>query len=126
MPAPTDFEIKCAEECNGGPWPDLSAITFKAPAAPVVVVTRACVRCQRPVTGDRCDLAAGERAEHAGQSPNRRAQVLLDGVVGDPERRGDLRRRPVLAVAEDDARPLARGQGRHRRLDREPLGARVR
>ena len=54
MPAPTEFEIKCAEEAMGGePWPDLSHITCKTPA-PVVVVTRACVRCKRPVTGDKC------------------------------------------------------------------------
>jgi hypothetical protein len=31
MPAPTEFEIKTAEECIGGPWPDLNAITFKSP-----------------------------------------------------------------------------------------------
>jgi len=55
MSDPTEFQIKCAQEaCGGEPWPDLSHITFKAPAEPVVVVTRACVRCRRPVTGEQC------------------------------------------------------------------------
>ena len=95
----------------------VAALTVMTTRSPEGLWLRAC---------EGFDLAVGERAEHAGQSPNRRAQVLLDGVVGDPDGRGDLRRRPVLAVAEDDARPLAWGQGRHRRLDGEPLGARVR
>lgn len=56
MPAPTELQIKVAHECNGGPWPDLNRITFKAPAAPVVVLTRACVRCRRPVTGEQCPV----------------------------------------------------------------------
>jgi hypothetical protein len=51
MSDPTEFQIKCAEECCT-PWPDLSALVFKAPV--VVVETRSCVRCTKPVEGDRC------------------------------------------------------------------------
>ena len=51
MPIPTMFEIKCATESGGTPWPDLSTIKFLDPAE---VVTRSCIRCQRPVEGDRC------------------------------------------------------------------------
>ena len=54
MSAPTEFQIKCAKEAMGTPWPDLSTIGFKAPAEPVVAVPRACVRCRRPVTGEQC------------------------------------------------------------------------
>jgi len=54
MPTPTKFEIKCYEEA-AAPWPDLSNLVFKAPVVPVVVIeTRSCVRCARPVEGDRC------------------------------------------------------------------------
>ena len=58
MPTPTAFELACTKEAMGAaePWPDLSHLTFKAPApVPVVVIeTRSCVRCARPVEGDRC------------------------------------------------------------------------
>ena len=56
MPTPTAFEIACTKEAAGTAWPDLSGIVFKAPEVVpvVVVVTRSCVRCARPVEGDRC------------------------------------------------------------------------
>ena len=53
MPTPTAFELACTKEAMGAePWPDLSNLVFKAPV--VVVVTRSCVRCTKPVEGDRC------------------------------------------------------------------------
>ena len=61
MPVPTTFEIKCATESMGTPWPDLATIKFLDPVdiepvapAPAEVVTRSCIRCQQPVEGERC------------------------------------------------------------------------
>jgi hypothetical protein len=51
MTEPSAFEIKCYEE-TATPWPDLSGIGLKAPV--VVVETRSCIRCAKPVEGDRC------------------------------------------------------------------------
>src|SRR5450756_1131868 len=79
------------------------------------------VRGDRAARGDRFDLAVGQRAEHGGESPHGVAKVLLDGLVADPEGLGDLRRRLVLAVPQDHARPFAWGEGGHCRLDLEPL-----
>jgi hypothetical protein len=59
MTTPTEFELACTKEAAGTPWPDLQ-ILFKAiddslVKAPVVIVqTRSCVRCTKPVEGDRC------------------------------------------------------------------------
>jgi hypothetical protein len=68
MPEPTEFEIKCYEEAAGIPWPDLSHIkaVFKAPD--VVVETRSCVRCAKPVTGDRCPACRAHQGTYAGAS----------------------------------------------------------
>jgi len=67
---PTEFEIKCAEECNGGAWPDLSQIVFKAPVVvPVVVVqTRSCIRCTKPVEGDRCPACRAHQGTYLAAS----------------------------------------------------------
>ena len=53
MSEPTEFQKSCYAEV-ADPWPDLSHIkaVFKAPV--VVVETRSCVRCAKPVEGDRC------------------------------------------------------------------------
>ena len=66
MTTPTAFEIACTKEAAGTLWPDLSGIVFKAPAAvPVVVVeTRACVRCARPVEGDRCPACRAHQSSY--------------------------------------------------------------
>ena len=64
MPEPTEFEIKCTQEAAGTPWPDLSQIGVKAPV--VVVETRACVRCSRPVEGDRCDHCRAHQNTYGG------------------------------------------------------------
>jgi hypothetical protein len=70
MPTPTAFEISCAAESVGTPWPNFTAL-FKSiddrmkagidydtietvTPAPTEVGTRSCVRCQRPVEGERC------------------------------------------------------------------------
>jgi hypothetical protein len=63
MSVPTPFEIKCAEEASGSPWPDLSQITSKVPA---VVEPRPCVRCRRPVTGDKCPTCRAYQATYTG------------------------------------------------------------
>lgn len=72
---PTEFQIKCAEECNGGAWPDLSTIVFKAPndlrditeVVPVVTLeTRSCIRCAKPVEGDRCPACRAHQGTYAG------------------------------------------------------------
>ena len=63
MPTPTEFEIACTKEALGDtPWPDLSRIVYKAPQE-----TRACVRCQRPVTGDRCDHCRAHQSTYGGE-----------------------------------------------------------
>ena len=52
MPTPTEFELKCTAEAIGdSPWPDLSAVKW---IAPETVEVRSCVRCKRPVDGNRC------------------------------------------------------------------------
>lgn len=66
MTTPTAFEIKCAEECSGIPWPDLSGIVFKAPV--VVVETRSCVRCTKPVEGDRCPACRAHQGTYLAAS----------------------------------------------------------
>ena len=68
MPEPTEFEIKCTQEAAGIPWPDLTGIVFKAAvkAPVVVVVTRSCVRCARPVEGDRCPSCRAHQGTYAG------------------------------------------------------------
>jgi hypothetical protein len=68
MPSPSEFEIKCAEESMGILWPDLSHIkaVFKAPV--VVVETRSCVRCARPVEGDRCPSCRASQAGYVATS----------------------------------------------------------
>jgi len=67
MSAPTAFELACTKEAAGTPWPDLSQIVFKAPeVVPVVVVTRSCVRCARPVEGDRCPSCRAHQGTYAG------------------------------------------------------------
>jgi hypothetical protein len=68
MPTPTAFEIKTAAESVGTPWPNITTLfksidarmkagidydTIETPA-PVGVVTRSCVRCTRPVEGEKC------------------------------------------------------------------------
>ena len=67
MPAPTEFEIACAKEAMGTPWPDISHVTFKAPVDVVQVETHACVRCRRPVTGDRCDHCRAHQSTYRGE-----------------------------------------------------------
>ncbi|TFC26993.1 hypothetical protein E3O55_13010 [Cryobacterium sp. MDB1-18-2] len=66
MPTPTAFEIKCANESMGIPRPDLTAlfksidarmeagIDYDTPETPAPVVTRLCIRCERPVEGEKC------------------------------------------------------------------------
>lgn len=66
MPTPTELEIKTAEDCFA-PWPDISHITYKAPVVAAPVETRACVRCQRPVTGDRCDHCRAHQNTYGGE-----------------------------------------------------------
>src|SRR5450756_1202330 len=89
--------------------------------APRAALGRRPARGDRTARGDRFDLAAGQRAEHGGESPHGVAKVLLDGLVTDPEGLGDLRRRLVLAVPQDHARPFAWGEGGHHRVELEPL-----
>ena len=64
MPEPTAFEIACTKEAAGTDWPDLAGIVFKAPV--VVVETRSCVRCARPVEGDRCPSCRAHQGTYAG------------------------------------------------------------
>jgi len=67
MPEPTEFERKCAQEVMGTPWPDLSGIKAVSRAAPVVVVEeRVCVRCARPVEGDRCPACRAHQSTYGG------------------------------------------------------------
>ena len=63
---PTEFEIKCTQEAAGIPWPDLTGIVFKAPVVvPVVVVqTRSCIRCAKPVEGDRCPACRAHQSTY--------------------------------------------------------------
>ena len=76
MPAPSPFEIACTKEAMGGPWPDLSAIAFKAPAVVAPVETRACVGRQRPVTGGRCDHCRAHQDTYGAHTTRRRSPPL--------------------------------------------------
>ncbi|HEY5179604.1 MAG TPA: hypothetical protein VIJ07_07500 [Dermatophilaceae bacterium] len=66
MPSPSEFEIKCTQEAEGIPWPDLTGIVFKAPV--VVVQTRSCVRCTKPVEGDRCPACRAHQGTYLAAS----------------------------------------------------------
>jgi rubrerythrin len=64
---PTPFEIACTKEAMGAePWPDLSTLVFKAPV--VVVETRSCIRCTKPVEGDRCPSCRAHQGTYAASS----------------------------------------------------------
>jgi hypothetical protein len=66
MPA---FDAEFAEEAAAR-RKVLSGIVFKAPAAaPVVVVEkRSCVRCSKPVEGDRCPACRAHQSSYGGAS----------------------------------------------------------
>lgn len=49
MPAPTQFQIKCAAEAMGIERPDLANVKWLTPET-----VKPCIRCQYPVVGDRC------------------------------------------------------------------------
>jgi len=66
MTEPTAFELACTKEAAGTTWPDLSTLVFKAPV--VVVQTRSCVRCTKPVEGDRCPSCRAIQSTYAAAS----------------------------------------------------------
>lgn len=58
MAEPTAFEIRCAAESMGSPWPDLSKMEWAETRS---IAPRACVRCSHSVQDDICPTCRADQ-----------------------------------------------------------------